>query len=251
MIAYDEVSVLLGTAAPMVRALYKLRNSIHNQLTPAVITEIDDFLKAYPEYRDLQTEQIPPEPVTRTDIDEIRKILTEYYSFSASKLSTQAGKAGLKDIKAAADLITRNGVSAATLLNLSTVAAIQRETLSDATTLALLTNVSRYLRKELSLLRRVKSPEVTEAALNSIYLEGFLIRDNWLYFKSEIQKSTDLAKTLTDIVNIASSAPAEAFSGTLGAWLSVEAKMQTFIDNTLKSSAVATATTIVQKIESL
>lgn len=254
MIAYDEVSAALGTGAPMVRALYKLRNSIHNQLTPAVLGEIDAFLATYPEYRDLPTVPLPPdetEPVQRTDIDEIRKILAEYYSFSASKLSAQAGKAGLEDIKSAADLITRNGVSAATLLNLSAVAASQREIIADATALALLTNVSRYLRKELSLLRKVKSPEVAEAVLNSIYLEGFLIRDNWLYFKSEIVKSTDLSKTLTDIVNIASGAPAEAFSAALGAWQSVEPKMQGFIDNTLKSSAVATATTIVQKMESL
>lgn len=245
LVAYAEVSAALGTKDPMVRALYKLRNSIHNQLTPAVINEIDNFLATFPEYRKMPT----LDSTERTDIDEIRKILVEYYSFSAKKLSSQAGKSGLQELKAAADRIVQTGVSAENLLNLSAIAADERARVSKAEVLAVLTNVSRYLRKELSLLRKVNSSEVAEAALNTIYLEGFLIRENWLYFKSEIAKSTDLAKTLANVVDIASGAPVEAFSSTLPQWQSIEPKMQSFVDNILKSSAVATASSIIQKME--
>jgi hypothetical protein len=285
-IAYDEISLALGTEAPLVKALWKIRNSIHNQLTPAVIGEIDQFLKTYPEYRTIEkppTESIPPTagstspaPRTRTpapgefftaslaldgrtDLDDIRAILVEYYSFSPKRLAEQAAKCGQKDLKAAADAILRQGVNADRLLNLSAVAAAKREQLSAAGSipferraevLALLANVSLYVRKEISGLSNVRSAKVVEAAVNAVYIEGFLIRDNWIYFKTEIANTTDWAKILTDVVEISGeSSLQEAFGPALGQWRLLDRKMESFVDNTLKSSAVDTASLLVRRLK--
>jgi hypothetical protein len=285
-LAYDEVALALGAEAPLVKALWKIRNSIHNQLTPAVIGEIDQFLKTYPEYRSIEappTESIPPtagpqtpapRPRTpapgefftaflafdgRTDLDEIRSILVEYYSFSPKRLAEQAAKCGQKDLKAAADAIIRQGVNADRLLNLSALAAAKRELLAAggsipydkrAEVLALLANVSLYVRKEISGLSNVRSAKVVEAAVNAVYIEGFLIRDNWVYFKTEIANSTDWAKLLTDVVEIAGeSSLQDAFGPALGKWRLIDRKMETFIDHTLKSSAVDTASLLVRRLK--
>jgi hypothetical protein len=281
-LAYQEVSTVLGTTDPMVKALWKLRNSIHNQLTPAVITEIDRFLATYPQYRTVPpppptTEAtgewlgvptpvvaaqsaLPAEPfVERTDLDEIRKILVEYYGITAKRIAEQARKSGQADVKSAADSIMRNGVSAQSLLKLSSVAAEKRELLSRtdvipyakrAEVLGLLANVSLYVRKELVGLSNVRSPQVVEAVLNVVYIEGFLIRDNWLYFKSEIGRSGNLVKVLTDVIEIGGeSSLREAFGQTLENWKLLDRKMQYFIDNTLKSSAIDTAAVIAQRLK--
>jgi hypothetical protein len=280
-LAYQEVSTVLGTTEPMVKALWKLRNSIHNQLTPAVIQEIDRFLATYPQYRTVP----PPPPTTettgewlgvptpvtvatearaevtveRTDLDEIRKILVEYYAISPKRLAEQARKSGQADLKAAAESILRNGVNAQSLLHLSTIAAGKRELLAKvdsvpyekrAEVLALLANVSLYVRKELVGLSNVRSPQVVESVVNAVYLEGFLIRDNWIYFKSEIARSADLAKVLTDVIEVGGEVSLrEAFGETLEKWKLLDRKMQYFVDNTLKSSAIDTAAVIAQRLK--
>jgi hypothetical protein len=277
--AYDDVATMLGSQSPMARDLYRIRNAVHNQLTPAIIGEIDSFLRKYPEYRSMGYPAPAPSPTAvpapallsvaslpgeepsdpdRRDLDEVRKILADYYAYSAAKLSKQAGSIGLTGVKAAADQITRSGVNKDTLLALSNAAAAVRQELSGSglvpyekrgIALALLANASRYLSKELSKLTKVAEPAVAQAVLNCIYIEGFLIRDNWQYFQRDLASSPNLGASLRKVIEVSSGSwLKEAFSPTYDQWLTIEPRMQYFYDNTIKSSAIDVAAGIAQKM---
>lgn len=271
--AYDDVRAILGADHPMARALYKIRNKIHNQVSESSIGDIDRFLRTYPEYRDLGFPPPPPvdptvDPATlppplpsrtgpRVDLDEVRRILVEYYGYSAAKLAREAGNLGLAQMKEIAMRISKNGATPETILELSAVAAAQRVELSGtgaipfgkkARGLALLVNASRYLEKEIIRLRASpRRGELARAVLNTIYLEGFLIRDNWNYFGAELARSADHTRTLRNIIDVAGGdSVADAFVPALDQWRSIEPKMQGFIDGTIKSSAIAVAAILAE-----
>lgn len=245
--SYDYFLGIYGVNDSRVKALYKLRNSIHNQLSPNVINEIDAYLRDFPFYL----------ADGHTSLPEIRKILVEYYSFGPNKLVAQADELNLAAIKLAAEGINSSGPTAGGLLALSRAGAEARTRIGDtsfvsfgnrADALALLADTSRYLNKELSRLSSVKGPQVAETAINAIYIEGFLIKDNWDYFRGE-SASADSAKLLADVIEVAGGATLEeAFSPSYKQWLSIEPKMNYFLDNTIKSSALNTAAALIEKL---
>lgn len=241
--SYDSFLRRWGANDSRVKAMYRLRNSIHNTLTSAVIHEIDQYLRDFPFY----------EKEGNTYLQEIRRILVEYYSFGVEKIAKQSAKLGHGALKAAADQVAA-GVNADSLLALSRAAADLRTNISQveyskrALTLALLADTSRFLNKEISSLRDVNSPAVVASVLNTIYLEGFLIKDNWEYFLGEAQ-SGNAKSVLTDVIDVAGGATLpEAFAPALDQWLSVEPKMAGFLDNTIKGSALSTASNVIEKL---
>ena len=246
--AYDYVLARFGDGDERTRSMYRLRNAIHNQLSGDVINQIDQYLKANSWYQ----------KEGHTNLLLIRKILVEYYSFNVAKLAKEAEKVGLKDLKKAADRIAQLGVNETTLADLSWVAANWRFVIGDAdllpvekraAALLLLANTTRYLNKELSGLKNVKAPRVVEAIVNTIYAEGFLLKDNWDYFQAEAGTTNDPITLLSDVIDIASSSTLdEAFQPAFGQWLALEPKMQYFHDNTIKSSALQTASSTIEKL---
>jgi hypothetical protein len=248
---YDFYSTARGTSDPMVAAIYKLRNAIHNQLSKDVIRQIDAFEKSYPSLR----------RDGDNSISEIRSILVAYYSFGPDKIAKQAAKLGFGDIKAAAEKLAKQGANEAGLLELSKVAADWRTNIANPSwvengkrglALALVSTITQYLNKELMDLRH-PGPQAVEAAINTVYAEGFLIKDNWDFFAAEARGNGSLASLLADVIEVASggqdSTLAQAFSKAYPLWLSAEPKMQYFMDNTIKSSSLATAAAVAEKVK--
>lgn len=246
--AYDDFLLRFEKTDQRCKDMYKLRNAVHNQLSPAVIKDIDSFLAKYPFY----TEE------GNTELPEVKKILQNYYSFDAGKLAKQA--AGLKflTIQSAAEQISSSGANADNLLALSAAAADIRTEISNeaivaktkrAQTLALLANTSKFLNKEIQSQADVKNNKLAEAIVNTIYIEGFLIKDNWQYFAGEARNSTDLLSTLKDLIDISSSGVLEeSFKPALSQWIEVDSNMQYFLDNTIKSSAISSASVTIEKL---
>ncbi len=249
--SYEYFKARFGANDDRVKALFKLRNAIHNQLSKAVIAQIDQYYVDYPFYLE----------EGHTYLGVIREILVDYFSFSADKISKDAAAIGLSDLQAAADQITTEGaITPENLLALSRVAAQWKTDIGSdkidfknrARTLAVLTKVSRFLNKELAALENAKNPAAIEAVVNTIYLEGFLIKDNWQYFKDEVPLTSDYASLLSDILEIAGggtgSTLQEAFKGAYEQWLIVEPKMEYFLDNTIKSSSLNMAALVAEKV---
>jgi len=119
-----------------------------------------------------------------------------------------------------------------------------------AATLMLIANTSRYLSKEISLMTSLESTKTVGLVVDTVYLEGFLIKDNWEYFKSEILAAADVASALNqipDIIDIANDTFTGAFAPALSQWQTIEPKMLNFTDNTIKSSALNTASVVVER----
>lgn len=243
--AYDSYSMGWGSDSNSIKEMYKIRNAIHNQLSKEVIGQIDRFLKAYPEFQN------------DGYFSQIRKILVEYYGIDASKISGHAKNLGMNDIKAAADRVLKKDTKIDGLLELSAAAANWRTNLATqipfekrAKALALLADTAKVLNKEISGMKpaEVKNPKVLEAIVNTIYLEGFLIKDNWTYFQTEIRTSAAPAQLLSDIIDASTATLAEAFRPAFTQWVELEPKMQNFMDSTIKGSALNTASGTIEKL---
>lgn len=246
---YDESVLVRGKDDLLTRRLYQLRNAIHNQLSSSVIGQIDTFVRDFPEYRSDAT------------ITEIRSILTAYYSVSAKRVAEAAQRIGASDIVAAANAIQNTGTSVAACLQLSqlvaelktklvTPGAISTDKKTD--TLLVLASASQFLNKEMNILKSVSTKEPLKVALNLIYIDGFLIKDNWQYFSGELDAAATVAAAgaqLPDIIGIASDTLTQAFSPAFEQWLIIDPKMQYFIDNTIKSSSLNTAALLAEKIK--
>jgi hypothetical protein len=247
---YDEAKLRFGDQDPGIQKMYQLRNAIHNQLSPEVITQIDKFIANYP-------------AVGRTygsQLSQIQDILRTYYRVGPKRISDLARVAGVKEVQAAADALNANGFSADRALALSfavttlrtniATAAIPYEKKTDA--LILMFSAAQYLNKEISNMSAVKSKDAIKAVVNLLYVEGFLIKDNWDYFTSEIDGAPDVASAaalIPDVADIANDTLNQAFNPALAQWISLEPKMQYFIDNTIKSSALNTASIISKKVQ--
>jgi hypothetical protein len=89
--------------------------------------------------------------------------------------------------------------------------------------------------------------------VNVVYAEGFLIEDNWKFFAEDARTSGSPATLLTDVIEVASGGEGstlyEAFAPAYQQWVSVEPKMQYFMDNTIKSSSLATAAAVAEKVK--
>ncbi len=245
---YDQSVLSRGEKDPLTRRLYALRNAIHNQLSQSVIGQIDAFVRDYPQYRNDST------------ITEIRSILVAYYAVSAKRVAEAAQKIGAANIVAVANQLQAGGNMAGFVqlsqlvadlrTQLTTPGAIAWEKKTD--TLLVLNAASQYLNKELNVLKSVSGKEAFQVVVNLIYSEGFLIKDNWEYFAGEIANSADASAAgaqMPDIIGIASDTLTQAFSPALDQWLIVEPKMQYFIDNTIKSSSLNTASLLTEKIK--
>lgn len=228
--------------------MYKLRNNIHNQLSKEVVGQLDQFLKSYPSYRN------------DSYFPELRRILVEYFGISVGKISSTAKKLGYPEIKAAADKVANKATFTDGLLELSRAAANLRSDIATARvpyekrglTLALLAETTKVLNKEISGISsatvKTLSNKITETVVNTIYVEGFLIKDNWVYFQKEAATAGDAASLLGDIVDASTATLTEAFRPTYDQWVSIEPKMSYFMDSTIKSSALNTASTVIEKL---
>lgn len=247
---YDRFKVQFGESEPSVRRMYSLRNAIHNQLSQAVLGQIDAYFRDFPWYRQRGY----------TSLVEIQTILRAYYAVTPARVADLAKRAGASDIQALSTDISKRTLTTADILALSGMAANLRTAMFDGTigvdkktpSLALLLTLSQYLNKEINSMKSVSSSDVIVSLLNLVYAEGFLINDNWQYFVSEAQASGDArtaAALLPDVVEIAHDTLLQAFAPSYDKWLSVEPKMASFVDNTIKASSLNTASTILDKIK--
>jgi hypothetical protein len=228
--------------------MYKLRNNIHNQLNKEVVAQLDQFLKTYPQY---QNDAYFPQ---------LRAILVEYFGISVGKISATAQKLGFAEMKAAADQMANKKTYTDGLLALSRAAANLRANIATdkvpyekrGLTLAMLAETTKVLNKEISSLKAetVKglSNKMAEAIVNTVYVEGFLIKDNWTYFQKEATTTADAAQLLSDIVDASTATLTEAFRPSYEQWTSIEPKMSYFMDSTIKSSALNTASNVIEKL---
>jgi hypothetical protein len=247
---YDAAKDTYGEKDARTRRLYQLRNAIHNQLSKTVIGQLNQFLKDYPAYNRSGNGQIPA----------IRDILVSYYAVSAKKVAEAAKRVGANDIVSMAESLPKSGPSSAQLLQLSNMVANLRTDLTSrkfvwekkSEVLLVLSQASQYLNKELGELSRLDSKDAIKAVVNLIYIEGFLIRDNWQYFVSEIDSASNVASAasqLPDIIGIAGDTLIGAFAPSLDQWITIEPKMNYFMDNTIKSSALNTASLLGAKAQ--
>lgn len=246
--AYEDAKNYYGDH-PGVKRLYQLRNAIHNQLSQAIIAQIDTFSREYPDFAADQR------------IGQVREILVAYYSVGPKRISDIAKKYGSAEIQNAADAIIKNGINVERAFVLSqavtnlraalmTPGAIAYESKSDA--MLLLFTTVQYLNKEVGAMPVVSSKDVIKTVINLLYSEGYLIRDNWQYFISEIDGASDVVAAgnqLPDIVGVANDTLMQAFKPSLDQWISVAPKMNSFVDNAIKSSSLNTASLIIKKIK--
>lgn len=246
---YDAMKSEYGEKDTGVVKLYKLRNAIHNQLSSSVIGQIDAYIAAHPNYG-------------KETLVQIRENIRAYYSTSAKKVFDLAKKVpAAAAIGAAAAEIMAAKANPTNLLKLSqAVATLRSEIQNEAVVtyanktdaLVLLISASQYINKEINSMSVITSKEVIKAIVNVVYAEGFLIKDNWQYFNAEIDRSATAvaaAALFADMSEIAQDTLTQAFKPSLDQWLGIEPKMQYFLDNTIKSSALNTASTILPKIK--
>lgn len=246
---YEEMSTFFGTDDPGIKRLYDLRNMIHNQVSPEAIKMIDEYARNYSSLYQQDSR-----------IGEVRSILASYYSINATEIVDQAKKLGLKDYQDAAAALSKGG-SSERYLALSQKMAALRLAIGDnnqvsyerkTDTLVLIYMTSQYLNKEIGSMSSIASKDVIKAAVNLVFSEGFLIKDNWQYFLSEVDGAANAAAAaaiLPDLVGIASDTLTQAFAPAFDQWVSVEPKMAYFMDNTIKSSSLNTISLIAKKIK--
>lgn len=247
-VLYDAMKLQYGDRDPGVLKLYKLRNAIHNQLSSSVIGQIDAFIAAHPGYG-------------RSTLVSIRDSLRAYYSTSAKKIVDFAGEnPAFRNVAVAAQAIVKSGSQPAQLLALSQeVAQIRSQLLNEAVlpyaskteALVLLSTAAQFLNKEINSMSSVTSKDVIKTLVNVVYIEGFLIQDNWQYFGGEVDRAIDAraaSAVFADVSDIATETLTQAFQPSFSQWQQVEPKMHYFLDNTIKSTALNTASTIMNKI---
>ena len=245
--SYDYFLQVYGQNDARVKALYRLRNSIHNQLSSQVIAEIDAYLKNFPFYLE----------DGHTSLPEIRRVLVEYYSFNATKLLAQANSIGLTKLAAAASQVANQGVNASTPVGLAREAAALRGAIADLSVvaferrtdaLALLSDTSKFIGKEVQSVAKQDPKLAAETMVHAIYVEGFLIKDNWQYFVTE-SKQANPATLLGDVIEVAGGPTLdETFGKSLAQWKLIEPKMEYFLDNTIKSSALNAASALIETL---
>lgn len=238
---YDDYAQRYGSRNDMVRKIYKVRNAIHNQLSPKAVDMIDDLLGEYSGLRDDRR------------FANVRANLEAYFSYDVDNLVDSAESLKLEGFAGAAKTVESQGTTPQNLLALSrqlaalkTALVYEKSINSDTTpdVLALITKASSYLAKELSFGSDVGSREYIEALANTIYSEGFLIKDNWEYYQTQIQSSDQAgAKSLlNEIVYVATDTLFYAFENTLPQWIEVDSGMNQFQDSVIKASSLDAAT---------
>lgn len=248
---YNSVAASSGERSAVALAVYKLRNAIHNQLSPLVVQQIDAFTKTYP-------------GTGASTLASIRASIVAYYNVTPKKVGDLARAAGSPGLAAAADAIAAKGVNVDSLLALSKQAATLREgILSKAVpyakktaALVALFSASQYVSAELNKMATIPAAQAGKAMTaisNTLYSEGYLTQDHLNYFGDDAMKVNSSASAGAFSANLADIVAAnieEAFKPALAQWGQVKSGFaQGFSDNLVKSSALNTASTIVSKIK--
>ncbi len=248
-ILWDQYSRRYNSKDPILTRLYSIRNQIHNQLSVDVIPEIDQFIAQFPEVKRISG---------YNDLLEVRKILVTFFSFGPEKLVTLAQNLGAVEIKNAAQKMMTPKPQMTDILALSNAVAELKSIIGTSQVpfekkslaLQVIFNASLLLNKLIIFNDSPVSAATVESILNIIYIEGFLLKDNWLYFKQEVRTKTDGLSALAilpEIIEVANDSLVQAFAPSLEQWKSIDPKMLNFIDDTLKSTAINTASVIAQR----
>jgi hypothetical protein len=248
---YEYFEGVYGARDSRVTRLYELRNAIHNQLSQSVIDEIDRYVRDFPFYKE----------EGHTYLFTIQSILRNFFGVSPKRIGELAQKLNMPHIKALADQLTKNGPQLASLLELSMAVAEVRAAIGDSNAipydkktdaLLMIINTAQYLNKEVTSMKTITSPDVVKIILNTVYMEGFMLKDNWKFLVDELNTFTELGKAIDDIPDIVifgEDTFRKAMEPALDQWITVEPKMQNFVDDTVKSSALNTASIVAQKVK--
>jgi len=245
--AYDYFAKIFSANDPRLTRMREIRNAVHNQMSPDVISMIDRYDRDFPFYK----------KDGHTYLFKVQDILREYYAVGAERVAEAAAAADAKDIQALVLELKKKGMTIEGLFNLSNAVAELRALLQDVPyhkktdTLLLISATAQLLNKELTSLKKFDSPLVVKTVFNAIYLEGFLITDNWRAYQWDL-KDIGTAQAglaaLQEVAEIGQMTLNESFEPALSQWISVEPQMEYFVDNTLKSSALNTAAFLAEKI---
>lgn len=241
--------LVAGYPNDFTKPLGRIRNAIHNQLSPAVIDMIDEYMSKYGK---------------NSTLIKVRSILVSYYSFDPSVIFSLALKLGNKEISDIAAALKNKAPSLDDLLKLSEEATKLRSSISNeelvasknkTDTLLLLSHVSKYLSSKLGSETYSKEDLGSVASMNvlmnSFFIEGFLIEKNWAYFKnkfSALASEKERAVLLAQSTKIATDTVLKSFQEPLSKWTQIEPKMDGFVDNVVKSSSINTASVILQTL---
>lgn len=254
LISNTHLRLMLKWGANDVRVsrLFELRNLVHNQMSREIIGAIEQFLSTVPEYSE----------EGNTELQRVRDILTEYYSVEASKVVSLARESGNRQLADAVTLLvaTVKGTDpyARQLLNVSRLIADVKSDLasggyfrySRTKSLLLISVATQFMSKEaLDMIH--PNTETAQILLNCVYAEGFLIHDNWVYFRDELTAATtrlQIKNLLSDIIDVSNTTLTETMSPTLNQWVSFEPQMQGFSDSVIKSSSLSSLATFSGRI---
>lgn len=227
--------------------LYNLRNMIHNTLSKDIIGEIEKFKRRYPE--------------DAPELNGIQANLREYFATGARNVYDAAKKVNATGVMSAVEPMIKGAATAQSLLAVSNELAAVRANVSDETiyptetkvdVLVLINTGAQFLAKEINVMKQIDSKDALVALLNTIYVEGFIPKNNLTFFQGQMNSAADIAAAaavLPRVVNIASRSISTAFSPALDQWKLVDPKMDNFIDNVIKSSTLSAASTIDAKIK--
>jgi hypothetical protein len=247
--SYDYFANVFPANSKKLTDLRAIRNAIHNQLSEKIIGMISDYLAENPWY----------EKEGNTYLQKIQVLLKDYYGFKPFQVVALANKANLLEVATAAEEVDKQGVTPSTILNLSIAVANAKTAITQseipyqnkANALSLIVKSCQFINKEISRMDVIDSNDVMMAILNTIYSEGFLIFDNWEYYKSQISiGNVQSSKALmAEIIDIASATLEESFTDSYPLWVSIspDEKFKNFMDDTIKSSSLNTASISVGK----
>lgn len=249
--SFDYFAAKFSSSDKRLVDLRIIRNIIHNQLSEDVLGKIDNYLSENPWYA----------KEGNTYLQRIHRLLTSYYSFNTKNLAALAKQEKFTELENAASAIETQGLTAELLLALSEVAANYKTDIATqggvipfskkAVAVDVLAKTCRYISKEISRMDAIDDVRVLVALLDVIYAEGFLIYDNWQYYKGEFVASdvASVKSMIPEVVDVATMTLEESFVGPYSQWVSVapDSKMQNFIDSTIKASSLNTASISVSK----
>jgi len=241
---------------PKVVYLKKIRNNIHNQLTPSVIPMIDHYLKdVHPNY------QKEFGSSKKAFILTVRSLLVSYFEVSFKKIKKQVeALPGQKELLNTVNRLIKNPDSPEELLKFSEgIAALRKHAATmkiDPRQKYRILTIIKMGSHALGVWPKTenagKHKEMIPAMLNSLYAEGLLT----LAEKSEAIQSAASAKDFDaalmaleekDVLGTVLTNIGQSFSGVLELWAEVQPdkesrqKIEYFSDNTIKSSDGASA----------
>ena len=230
-------------------ALGRIRNAIHNQLSPAVIKMIDQYTATYG---------------YNSTLASAKRLIVDFYSFGIGKIASTATKHGFKEIAAAAKAIDKSSTWASIeLLNeLSTEMTKLKQIIDDNSkvrsskktdALLMLSYITQFLNARFTNTEVYKKEELSSqiaflSILDILYAEGLLIENNWVAFKKMIANTSDhrtQALYLRKAISTGTDTVIKSFKEPLDQWKSVYSGMEDFTDSAVKSSGLNTASVVV------